>query len=215
MFALTILYTILFVYIYIQSRKFKKSHSSLGTEHSTGHELVGWQATLESNTGHPPPDPQTLLRTQSVTVITESYAACRVRTTENDTRRRMSKVAVTLLCYPIVYICLTMPVTVARLAQFAGENWSLTAIIVGANIYVCSGWVNVLLYTATRKGIISWNWLVPRRKPTTRRHSVKLPSSKSLRGLRDIEVFPNVEKDQDLESTEEFNEGIHGDFEQS
>jgi hypothetical protein len=217
MFALTILYTMLFVYLYFQSRKFKTSHSSdlgTGTERTTGVELPGWQATAESNPGVPCPDPQTFLRTQSVTMVSESFTR-RVRRRENDSRRRMSKAAVTLLYYPVVYICLTMPLTVARLAQFAGKNWSLTTIIVGANIYFCTGWVNVLLYTATRRGIISWNWLVPKRKRPvfmTRRSSVKLhegPSTNCLTAMeRDIDL--TNEKDQDVESTEEFREGIHG-----
>jgi len=219
MFALTILYTMLFVYLYFQSRKFKTSHSSdlasgTGTERTTGVELPGWQATAESNPGVPCPDPQTFVRTQSVTMVSESFTRT-VRRRENDSRRRMSKAAVTLLCYPVVYICLTMPLTVARFAQFAGKNWSLTTIIVGANIYFCTGWVNVLLYTATRKGIISWNWLVPKRKRPVfiaRRSSVKLLSSNSLRALRDMERDIDVtnEKDEDVESTEEFSQGIHG-----
>ena|SRR5271155_2934669 len=111
MFALTILYTVLFVYLYFRSRKFKTSHSSdlgTGTERTTGVELPGWQATAGGNTGVPCPDPQTFLRTQSVTMVSESYTR-RVRTRENDSRRRMSKAAVTLLYYPVVYICLTMP----------------------------------------------------------------------------------------------------------
>jgi hypothetical protein len=218
MFALTILYTVLFVYLYFQSRKFKTSHSGTGTgtgtERTTGVELPAWQATAESNTGAPCPDPQTFLRTQSVTMVSESFTR-RARAKENDSRRRMSKAAVTMLYYPVVYICLTMPLTVARLAQFAGKNWSLTTIIVGANIYFCTGWVNVLLYTATRKGIISWNWLVPKRKRPVymaRRSSVKLLSRNSLR-LRDMERDIDVtnEKEQDVESTEEFREGIHGE----
>jgi hypothetical protein len=213
MFALTILYTVLFVYLYFQSRKFKASHSSdlgTGTERTTDVELPAWQATAESNTRAPCPDPQTFLRTQSVTMVSESFTRT-ARARENDSRRRMSKAAVTMLYYPVVYICLTMPLTVARLAQFAGKNWSLTTIIVGANIYFCTGWVNVLLYTATRKGIISWNWLVPKRKRPVfmaRRSSVKLLSRNSLR-LRDIDV--TNEKEQDVESTEEFTEGIHGE----
>ena len=165
MFVLTTLYVILFVYIYMQSRKFTKSSSSVDTHPST-HELQRWQANLESDAGVAPPDLQTVLTTQSVTVITESHESTfrRIRRAENNSRRRMTQVAVRLLCYPVVYICLTMPVSIARLALFAGHNWGLTAIHVGAAIYVCSGWVNVLLYNTTRKGIISWDWLVPMRK---------------------------------------------------
>ena len=165
MFALTVLYVILFVYIHLQSRKFSNSNSSVDNQISA-HELPNWQANLDSGDGASPPRLQTIMTTQTVTIITESHGASirRVRTSEANSRRRMTQVAVRLLCYPVVYICLTMPVSIARLAQFAGHNWGLTAIHVGAAIYVCSGWVNVLLYTATRKGFISWDWLVPKRK---------------------------------------------------
>jgi hypothetical protein len=72
-----------------------------------------------------------------------------------------------LLCYPITYILLTMPLSITRLSQFAGNNWGLPAIHAAAAIYCCSGFINVMLYTLTRKGIISWDWLLRRRKSTT------------------------------------------------
>lgn len=169
MFALTILYCILFVYIHVQSTKFGNTHSSVENQ-SSSHELQSWQANLDVGTGAPPTTSQEILTTQTVTIITEDRLASvgRTRRLEADhSRRRMTQVALRLLCYPIVYICLTMPVSIARLALFGGHNWGLTAIHVGAAIYVCSGLVNVLLYTATRKGIISWNWLAPKRKANT------------------------------------------------
>jgi len=113
---------------------------------------------------------QKIITTHSVTIITEDHSTStrRVRRPDGDhSRRRMTQVALRLLCYPIVYICLTMPVSIARLAHIAGHDWGLTAIHVGAAIYVTSGLVNVLLYTATRKGIISWDWLIPKRKTDT------------------------------------------------
>ena len=57
-----------------------------------------------------------------------------------------------------------MPLSITRLSQFAGKQPSLTAVYASATIFCCSGLVNVLLYTATRKGIISWNWLWPKRR---------------------------------------------------
>jgi hypothetical protein len=165
MFALTILYVILFIIIRLQSKKFAKSNSS-ADHHSSANALQTWQANLETGAGGPPPKLQTIMKTQTVTVITEArrISLRAVSNSEDASRRRMTQVAIRLLCYPIVYICLTMTVTVARLAQSAGNNWGLTTIHVGAAIYVCSGWVNVLLYTATRKGIISWDWLAPTRR---------------------------------------------------
>jgi len=182
MFALTILYCILFVYIRVQSRKFGIANSSANSQSS--HELQSWQANLEVGTGATPTKSQKIITTQTVTVITEDRLGSIYTPRRFDvdhSRRRLTQVAVRLLCYPVVYICLTMPVTIARLAQFGGHNWGLTAIHVGAAIYVCSGLVNVLLYTATRKGIISWNWLVPKRKANTDAQCISSDSSNHLR----------------------------------
>ena len=166
MFALTFLYCILFFYIRIQLKNFRKVAST--SEIQSSHELQSWQANLEAGTPDQPAAPKQIITTQTVTVTTEDRPQRRTMKTEADrAHKRMNQVAVTLLCYPVMYICLTMPLAITRLSSFAGNEWGLTSIYVGASIYCCSGFVNVLLYTATRKGIISWNWLFTRRKSTT------------------------------------------------
>jgi hypothetical protein len=227
MFALSTLYAILFFYIYLQSRKFGPTQSSVDN-HSTSHEMQRWQSNLEAGTTAPPPTFQNIMTTQTVTIITETRAASirRIRNSEDNSRRRVTQVAVRLLFYPIVYICLTMPVSIARLANFAGQNWSLTAIHVGAAIYVCSGWVNVLLYTATRKGIISWNWLAPRRKrkvdipnPSERRERisrVEIPGSDSSKTAQGVKAEKSWRQDSDSDLDFRGNDGserIHTDGE--
>lgn len=219
MFALTILYVILFVYIYLQSRKFGRTQSSVDN-YSSSHEMQRWQSNLEAGTGAPPPTFQNIMTTQTVTIITETPAASirRVRNSEENARRRVTQVAVRLLCYPIVYICLTVPVSIARLAHFTGHDWNLTAIHVGAGIYVCSGWVNVLLYTATRKGIISWNWLAPRRKRKVdvphnlERHERKSglgnPVSDSSNTAQRVKATESSRQPSDSESDFRVNYGI-------
>ena len=214
MFALTVLYFILFVYLVVQSRKLRTSESTGDNQFST-HELPNWQANLKAGNVPPPPTGlKRIMTTQTVTVITETSNAAvrRVRTTEAISRRRMTQVATRLLCYPIVYICLTMPVSIARLAQVSGHNWGLTAIQVGAAIYVCSGWVNVLLYTATRKGIISWDWLAPRKRKAIRlsgtprlsaiRVVPKPPSNMEAtsieKSLNDVSEWDFAQRDQDI-----------------
>jgi hypothetical protein len=161
MFALTILYVVLFIYLRTHLKKFNSNPSTNEPSH---HELQTWRADLEVGSSTTASTNQ-VLTSHSVMVISEPRSTLRrPLATNQNSSRRMNQVALRLLCYPVMYICLTMPVTVARFSQFAGTNWSLTAIHVGAAIYVCSGWVNVLLYTATRKGIISWNWLLPGRR---------------------------------------------------
>jgi hypothetical protein len=166
MFALTILYCILFFYIKIQLKNFRAANTS--TEHGTtvtSHELRNWQANLETGIPTDPTSPGAIMTKTTVTVVTEDRPATmynharRARTEADRAHRRMNQVALTLLCYPISYICLTMPIAITRLSQFAGNNWGLTAIYVAACVYSSSGLCNVLLYTATRRGIISWGWL--------------------------------------------------------
>jgi len=79
-------------------------------------------------------------------------------------RKRMLQVARSLLWYPFIYMCVTMPLTIGRLATFANDDWAVTAIFVGATCYACGGFCNVLLYTSTRKGIISWTSCFRRRR---------------------------------------------------
>ena len=168
MFALTILYCILFIYIRVQLKNFRAAAST--TEHTTSQELRSWQANLEAGVPTDPTSPRQIITKTTVTVMTEDRpstilsGAQRSRNEADRAHRRMNKVAVTLLIYPIIYICLTMPLSITRLSQFAGNNWGLPAIHAAAAIYCCSGWCNVLLYTATRKGIISWDWLFGKKK---------------------------------------------------
>lgn len=178
MFALTILYCILFFYIRLQLKNFRIANSS-STEHNTGggtgnHELRAWQANLEAGVpnGHSGssdlPNGIGIMTKTTVTVTTEErpntiYSGHRTRNQADRAHRRMNQVALTLLCYPVSYICLTMPICITRLSQFAGNNWGLVPIYVAACLYCCSGFFNVLLYTATRRGIISWGWLFKKR----------------------------------------------------
>src|SRR5271156_247366 len=184
MFALTILYCILFFYIRIQLKNFRKANSTSDitvkdpASHQPGAggqpvELSPWQANLES--GLPPVQitPHTFVTTKTVQITIEertpdptlhknSLQPHAMNPDTDRTHRKMNQVALTLLAYPIMYICLTLTLSITRLSQFAGDNWGLTCVYVGASIFCCTGWVNVLVYTATRKGIISWDWLFRR-----------------------------------------------------
>jgi len=86
-------------------------------------------------------------------------------------KRRMNTIAVTLLCYPAAYLCLTMPLSVARVAIYCGANFSPAVSYIVIAIFGSSGWVNVLLYTITRKGIVSWDWILFWRRPGSRKYS--------------------------------------------
>jgi hypothetical protein len=167
MFALTILYCILFFYIRIQLKNFRKATST--SEIQSWHETSNWQANLEAGPPEQPTPSKLIITTQTVTVTTEERPVPRhtMKVEPDRSHQRMNQVALTLLFYPVMYICLTMPLVITRVSQFAGNQLGLTSIYVGASIYCCSGFVNVLLYTATRKGIFSWDWLFRRRRSTS------------------------------------------------
>jgi hypothetical protein len=162
MFALSLLYTILFFYIRIQSNKFRAVASS--TEQTTSHQLQNWQATVEvgSEVVHPSSHP-VIIRTATVTTQDHLSTRRNGRSEADRVHRQMNQAAFRLLCYPILYICLTMPIATVALADLAGRLW-FKPIYLASCFYASSGWANVVLYTATRKGIISWDWLTKRKR---------------------------------------------------
>ncbi|KAJ7096100.1 hypothetical protein C8R44DRAFT_989402 [Mycena epipterygia] len=56
-----------------------------------------------------------------------------------------------MVWYPVVYTLLILPITLARLSQFAGANVPFWATVVTDVIFNLTGFVNVLLLCATRK----------------------------------------------------------------
>lgn len=91
--------------------------------------------------------------------------ACSRQITTADSRgkesayKRINHVSKTLLLYPIAYLCCSMPITTARIAQFTGAPVPIPVVFFAAGIYGATGFVNVVLYTVTRKGIVSFDWL--------------------------------------------------------
>ena len=95
-----------------------------------------------------------------MTVIAEDAPASTRpwRSEEDRAHRRLNHASSKHLAYPLLYLCLTVPIGTVALASLAGHIW-LTPVYVVSCFYGSSGWANVILYTATRKGIISWNWI--------------------------------------------------------
>jgi hypothetical protein len=189
MLALTILYSLVFFYIRGQLRKFSNDTegNSSTDRQSSGQELEQWQADLETGEPFSEPAPRQIMTTRMVSVTTEDRGATLASETASGVpislrntpssqshliaRKRMLQVARSLLWYPLIYLCVTAPLTIGRLAQFAHDDWAQTCIFVGAAFYASAGWCNVLLYTTTRKGIVSWTCCGRNQKPHHRRHS--------------------------------------------
>jgi len=154
MFSLTTMYCILFVYVRLKVRNLRKLVSTHNT--GTGEGTQIWKVDPEHGTGSAS---KCISQTKPTTKVTPSSAGERAC-------ERMNLASLILISYPVVYICLTMPMCIARICQFAGKSWSLPAVYAGTTIYVCSGAVNVLVYTVTRQGIVPWGRLVRQYKPT-------------------------------------------------
>lgn len=54
---------------------------------------------------------------------------------------------------------LTLPISISRISEFRGQELGLTFAYFGAALFECTGFINVLLYMGTRKGLVSWNRL--------------------------------------------------------
>jgi hypothetical protein len=165
MFSLTIMYCVLFCFIRIRSRKLVNVSTTATSEHEATRELQTWQVSTETGEDVQYTTSSNFFKMKSTTVAMEDgpTQSNRTRSSRFPADRRMNRVSRTLLCYPIIYIILTMPIAVSRLCEFAGKNWSLISVYIGGCLFMSSGFFNVLLYTTTRKGIISWRWFL--RKP--------------------------------------------------
>jgi hypothetical protein len=156
MLSLTTIYCILFVYVRIKAKKLRQL--------MTTNASVGSYYEMSPSYGDPS-SLQSTSQTKTKTKVTVEDRPSHQSAAGERTYGRMNRASVILICYPMVYICLTMPMCIARICQFTGKKWSLPAVYAGTVIYVCSGAVNVLVYTTTRHGIILWGRLFRKAKP--------------------------------------------------
>ena len=165
--TLTILYSVLFFFLRVQTKHLLKAGNT--TDHQTTDDPrmtthSHWEVTLgtqgdDLEAAPPRPDGGVIV-TNSVAVYTEGPTNSRSPRPNAPARRtynRIKKVSVTLLIYPVLYILLTMPISISRIAQFAGQQWGSAFAHFGGALFSCTGFINVLLYTSTRKGLVSWS----------------------------------------------------------
>jgi hypothetical protein len=170
MVALTIMYSILFFIIRRQTRKMPTTNSSSdfyksqGTASETGttNEVDSWPTHLgaaKSSTGANQIVVTTSVRVTDAERSNPMANQWKKNRSNENAKKRMNNVSTTLLCYPIAYLCLIMPVTAARIAEFTGAPVPLPVVFFACGFYASTGYVNVILYTVTRKGIVDWTWL--------------------------------------------------------
>jgi hypothetical protein len=169
--VLPILYSILFIYIRRQSNNFFYVVSTNG--HSTTSDDIKLEPPASISTS-----PTANAASTRSEPIDSMMPKPRVTEAAERARRRMNQVAVTLLCYPLAYLLLTAPILVIPIASFLEKNIPISVVYVLSSVYTSTGWVNVILYTITRKGIVSWHRLLRWRKRP--QHLQSTPGPKSL-----------------------------------
>lgn len=97
----------------------------------------------------------------------------RGRSTKN--LRRMNRVARFMVLYPIVYICLTLPLAAGRMADTSGHTPSVTYFCVAGSLMTLSGLCDTVLYALARKNSV----LDPEGARVTSNDSNELPSGGS------------------------------------
>jgi hypothetical protein len=68
--------------------------------------------------------------------------------------RRLNQVINYMILYPVVYITLTLPIAIGRMATVNGHTPSVTYFCVAGSLIALSGLCNTLLYTFARKSSI-------------------------------------------------------------
>ena len=165
-FALTAIYCLLYLPLRSQLRKFARRSSEAETSEYTSEEGYPGFRNLthesQTSTGQIASDiPMITVSTKEPRSKDRQSLSQRSNSRSNELnreRRCILRAATTLFCYLLVYIMLTMTLSITHLANFVYRDWGHTIIFAGASVYTCGGWCNVLLYTATRRGIVPWNW---------------------------------------------------------
>lgn len=168
MLALTVLYGSVVIYIQIQRRKFSKSMSTF--ESRSTQKSINTEASQSSQV-------KNSLTTNVSERMTRSNSGG-----EANPIQRIQNVSVKLLLYPTVYVALTLPLSILRLYQFSGRSFNLKTIYFGASLWNLQGFFNVILYTTTRKGIVSWDSvkLLFKRRPSKPNELSHFDSNSSL-----------------------------------
>lgn len=69
-------------------------------------------------------------------------------------KRRVKSVSNLMVVYPLVYVICTIPLASARMATMSGHPPSLARLCLSGAMITSNGWLDVLLYTVTRRIMI-------------------------------------------------------------
>lgn len=85
--------------------------------------------------------------------VSHSQRANSPQDTPSNLHSQFNKVANRLLWYPTAYLCIVLPISIARLCQLAGNQPSQEFMNFSVTILMMSGFVNGIIYPLTRKAL--------------------------------------------------------------
>ncbi|KAL1998918.1 hypothetical protein VTN02DRAFT_5341 [Thermoascus thermophilus] len=71
-----------------------------------------------------------------------------------ESLRRLKRVIGYMIIYPFAYVVLSLPLAAGRMATARGNNPSMAYFCVSGAMMTCSGFVDVVMYTLTRKNLL-------------------------------------------------------------
>lgn len=74
---------------------------------------------------------------------------------QSATQVKVSQAARYMVVYPLTYVLLTLPLAAGRMATMTGRNLPIIYYCVAGSMMTSCGWVDALLYTLTRRVLVS------------------------------------------------------------
>ena len=71
-----------------------------------------------------------------------------------ETKARANNVAKLIVAYPIIYVICTLPLVIARLMSMAGREVTFVQLCIAGAMITSNGWLDVLLYSITRRALL-------------------------------------------------------------
>ncbi|KAF2192589.1 hypothetical protein K469DRAFT_314703 [Zopfia rhizophila CBS 207.26] len=79
----------------------------------------------------------------------------RIRSSLSNDTRRLSRATKFMVLYPLVYVILTLPIAVGRMVAMTGSDMPDAFFCVAGTLLTSCGWIDALLYTLTRRVLVS------------------------------------------------------------
>lgn len=79
----------------------------------------------------------------------------RIRSISNNDTTKLTRATKFMVMYPAVYVILTLPIAVGRMVAMTGTPMPDVFFIIAGSLLTSCGWIDALLYTLTRRILVS------------------------------------------------------------